>query len=194
MEEHIKHFKNYIKEFPHYSDKAFDMALPFFKFKQLKKGEHLIEYGQTCKRIAFIAKGLFRTYYIKDGLDITTCFCKENTLTTSYKSLITQQKSELSIQAIEDSEIFVISYQDLQSLYGQHLFWQQVGRLVAEQEFITVENYTHFLNDQTAKQRYSHILQYESDILQRVPLIYLASYLQIAPETLSRIRKEIATS
>ena len=194
MNEDINNFKRFIREFPFYSDAALEVALPYFKLKTLKKGVHFIEQGKICKQIAFIQSGIFRTYYLKDGLEITTCFCRENALTTSYKSLITQQPSELSMQAIEETEILVIDYKDLQILYGKHLFWQQVGRLVAEKEFITVENYTRFLNDQTAKQRYLHILTYENDILQRVPLIHLASYLQIAPETLSRIRKDLATS
>jgi hypothetical protein len=60
--------------------------------------------------------------------------------------------------------------------------------------FKSLKCYTRFLNDKTAKQRYLQILKHENDILQRVPLVYLASYLQVAPETLSRIRKEISTS
>lgn len=187
-------FKEYIKQFPFYSDEAFEVALPYFKEIVLKKGEHFVEEGKTCKKIAFIQEGLFRTYYLKDGIEITTCFCKENTLTTSFKSLITKQVSELSIQATEESTIWVIQYHDLEILYSKNLFWQQVGRLVAQQEFINAECYTRFLNDQNAKQRYLHILDNESDLLQRVPLLYLASYLQIAPETLSRIRKEITTT
>ena len=173
MNKEISNFKDFISEFPFYSDAALEVALPYFKLKTLKKGVHFIEQGKICKQIAFIQSGIFRTYYLKDGLEITTCFCRENTLTTSYKSLITQQPSELSIQAIEETEILVINYEDLQILYGKHLFWQQVGRLVAEKEFITVENYTRFLNDQTAKQRYLHILTYENDILQRVEKLLL---------------------
>ena len=190
----LEQFKQLIKQFPHYTDDAYEIAVPYFKQQKLKKGEYLLTEGHISKKIAFIASGLFRSFYLKDGIEITTCFCKENTFTTSFKSLITKQPSDLSIQAIEDAELLVIQFEDLQKLYEKHLFWQQVGRLVAEQEFITVESYTRFLNDKTAKQRYLQILKHENDILQRVPLIYLASYLQVAPETLSRIRKEISTS
>lgn len=187
-------FQNYIKQFPHYSDEAFEAALPYFKHQHLEKGECFIEQGVVCKKIAYIESGLFRTYYLNDGIETTTCFCKENTLATSYKSMITNQASDLSLQAIEACKLLTIQFSDLQELYKKNLFWQQIGRLLAEQAFITAECYTRFLNDQTAEQRYLQILTNESDILQRVPLIYLASYLQITPETLSRIRKKISIS
>ena len=190
----MEQFKQLIMQFPHYSEDAYIIAAPYFKVQKLKKGEYFLEEGKVSKKIAFIVSGLFRTYYLKDGMEITTCFCKENSFTTSYKSLITKQPSDLSIQAIEDTELLVIQFDDLQKLYEKHLFWQQVGRLVAEKEFITIECYTRFLNDKTAKQRYLQVLENENDIIQRVPLIYLASYLQVAPETLSRIRKDISTS
>jgi CRP-like cAMP-binding protein len=186
-------FKAFIQQFPNYSDADFDLAMLSFKALRLQKGDHFIEQDRVCKKIAFIETGLLRTYYLNDGLEVTTCFCRERTLASSFKSVITQTPSELAIQAIEESTLWVIQYHDLEILYNKSPFWQQVGRLVAQQEFVTVECYTRFLNDQTAKQRYLHILEHESDLLLRVPLIYMASYLQIAPETLSRIRKEIIT-
>ena len=187
-------FKNYLQRFPGFSESAFDVALPYFKYKNLAKGDFLIQQGKTANKIAFILTGLFRTFYLKDGLEVTTCFCKENTLTTSYKSLITKLPSELSIQALENATVLIIQYTDLQELFQKHPFWQQAGRMVAEQEFVTAECYTRFLNDKTARERYLDILNNEPDLLQRAPLLHLASYLQITPETLSRIRKDISTS
>jgi CRP-like cAMP-binding protein len=187
-------FKSLIQQFPDYTEEAYNVAIPYFKLSKFKKGDFLIEEGKICKKIAFIQDGLFRIFYLKDGLDVTHCFCKENMLITAYRSLITKQPSELSIQALEDAELLIIQAEDLQKLYEKHLFWQQVGRMAAEQEFMRVDCYNRFLNDKTAKQRYLQMLYEENDIVQRVPLFYLASYLQIAPETLSRIRKEISTS
>ena len=106
--------------------------------------------------------------------------------------MITQQASDVAIQAIEDSTILTLSYDSLQLLYEKNLFWQQVGRLAGEAEYIHVDGHNRFLNDLSATERYQQVLEHQEDLLQRVPLTYLASYLQVAPETLSRIRKKMS--
>lgn len=184
-------FKNYIKQFPHYHPSLFDSVLPYLKIKNLKAGEYFLQQGKISRHIAFIEEGLVRLYYLHDGKEITTCFCRENTITCSYSSLITQKESDIAIQAIEPCKLIVFSYDSLKKLYEQELFWQQVGRLAAENEFITTECHNRFLNDLSATERYQQILEQDNNLLQRVPLNYLATYLQVAPETLSRIRKKI---
>lgn len=184
-------FKNYIKQFPHYRPEIFEDVLQFLEEKHIEAGDYFLRQGKICKEIAFIEKGLLRLYYLKEEKEITTCFCKENTITCSYKSLITNSASEIAIQAIEPSKLIVFSYDSLKVLFEKALFWQQVGRLAAENEFINAECHNRFLTDLSATDRYKEILESDSDLLQRVPLNYLASYLQIAPETLSRIRKKI---
>ena len=87
--------------------------------------------------------------------------------------------------------MIVLPYTALQKLYAQHLFWQQVGRLAAENEFLITTSHHRLLSDLSATDRYLQILAQDRDLLQRVPLNYLASYLQVAPETLSRIRNKI---
>ncbi len=185
-------FNKYLKQFPHYASKVFEDIRPYLSIKNIDKGEYFLRNGKICKEIAFIEKGLLRLFYLNDGKEITNCFCKENTITTSYSSLITLKESDIAIQAIEPSKLIVFSYNSLQKLYEQNLFWQQLGRLAAENEFITTECHNRFLRDLSATDRYKQILEQENELLQRVPLNYLATYLQIAPETLSRIRKKIA--
>lgn len=184
-------FKKYIQQFPHYKPHLFDEVLPYLSSKKIEAGEYFLEEGKVCRNIAFIEKGLMRLYYLNDGKEVTTCFCKENTITCSYKSLITKTPSDMAIQAIEPTELIVFSYESLQRLYEKELFWQQVGRLAAENEFVNTECHNRFISDLSATERYQQILEEDNDLLQRVPLSYLASYLQVAPETLSRIRKKI---
>ena len=184
-------FDKYLKQFPHYTPSAYESAVPFLSEKTLKAGDFLLREGKICRNIAFIKEGLFRLYYLNDGKEITSCFCKENTITTSYQSLITQKESDLAIQAIEESKLIVLSYTSLQNLFNKDLFWQQVGRLAAENEFIVSTSHNRFLTDLSATERYLHILNNDKELLQRVPLNYLATYLQITPETLSRIRNKI---
>ncbi|MCF6349236.1 MAG: cyclic nucleotide-binding domain-containing protein [Flavobacteriaceae bacterium] len=184
-------FNKYLQQFPHYTPSVYENAYPFLSEKTVGSGNFLLQQGKISRSIAFIEKGLLRQYYLNDGKEVTNCFCRENTITTSYKSLITQQESDIAIQAVEESKLIILSYDSLQKLFNKDLFWQQVGRLTAENEFITSESHNRFLRDLSATDRYLHILNNDKELLQRVPLNHLATYLQIAPETLSRIRNKI---
>ncbi len=184
-------FNKYLQQFPHYTPSVYENAYPFLTEKTIEPGDFFLQQGKISRNIAFIEKGLLRLYYLNDGKEVTNCFCKQNTITTSYKSLITQQESDIAIQAVEESKLIILSYDSLQKLFNKDLFWQQVGRLAAENEFITSESHNRFLRDLSATDRYLHILNNDKELLQRVPLNHLATYLQIAPETLSRIRNKI---
>ena len=120
-------FNKYLKQFPHYTPGVYENALPFLSEKIIKPNEFLLHQGKVSRSIAFIEKGLLRLFYLNDGKEITNCFCKENSITTSYKSLITQQESEMSIQAVEESKLIMLSYDSLQHLFKKDLFWQQVA-------------------------------------------------------------------
>ena len=185
-------FNNYLKQFPKYTPKVFESVLPYLSIKNLSPGDHLLTQGDICRNVAFIEEGFMRLYYYSKDKEVTNCFCKENTMVTSYTSLITQQESNISIQAIEPSKLILLSNHSLQKLYDLDPFWQQLGRLATENEYITTECHHRFLSDLTATERYLQVLENDGELLQRVPLIYLATYLQITPETLSRIRKKIS--
>lgn len=184
-------FEAYLKQFPHFQSQLLEEVYPHLSIKHIEAGAYLLRQGRRARHIAFIEEGLMRLYYLNDGKEVTTCFCKEHTLTCSYQSLVTNMPSDISIQAIEPCKLVIFSYEALQKLYEKELFWQQVGRLVLENELINAACHNRFLSDLSATERYRQILNNDADLLQRVPLNYLASYLQIAPETLSRIRKKI---
>lgn len=187
----MESFNEYLKQFPHYRPEVFDQVRPFLTIKEVDAGAYFLFHGKICRNIAFVESGMLRLFYLNDGKEVTNCFCKEHTITTSYSSLITQKESDIAIQAIEPSRLIVLSYDALQDLYKQDLFWQQLGRLAAENEFITTECHNRFLRDLSATDRYRQIMEEDKELLQRVPLYYLATYMQVAPETLSRIRKKI---
>jgi len=184
-------FIKYLKQFPNYNKEVIEAALPYLSERKLKPGEYFLSAGNVCKNIAFVKEGLLRLFYNYNGKEITNCFCKENTLTTSSTSLFRQLESDIAIQAIENTELITLSYHGIQQLYQDHPFWQQLGRLATENELVNSECHSRFLKDLTAKERYLQVLEKEKEWLQRVPLKYLASYLQIEPESLSRIRNEI---
>lgn len=187
----MKAFHNYLKQFPHYTDDMYDELSSHLSVMELKADEYFLREGQTCKQLAFIETGMVRIYYLHDGKEITKCFCRENNITCSYSSMITQTPSESSIQAIEDTKLITMTYASLQELYNQSIFWQQMGRIAGEREFVIEESHNKSMRVLSAADRYKHILENDGELLQRVPLAHLASYIQVTPETLSRIRNKI---
>jgi len=187
----LEAFKNFLKQFPHYTPERFEELSPFLSTVELKTNDYFLKSGQTSKQLGFIEKGLVRIYYLHEGKEITKCFCRENSITCSYSSLIRQMPSESSIQAMEDTKLIKLSYESMQNLYKKHTFWQQMGRIAGENEFIIEETHNQSMRNLTAMDRYKQLLENESDLLQRVPLNHIATYLQVTPETLSRIRKKI---
>lgn len=168
-------------------------AFLFFSTQNLNKGAFFVKQDKVCRHIGFIVKGTLRTSYINNKAEeITSCFCTENNFTTSYKSFILQQPSNLSIQAIEDTELMIIDYDSLQKLYNSSPMWQNIGRTVAEQEYIVMEKYASILNNETAKEKYLRLLQEQPIVIQKASVEDIASYLGITRRTLSRIRQEIS--
>lgn len=175
------------------SEKDFENGFQFFKKLTLQKSDYFVKENTICKLIAFINFGILRTFYLNESSeDTTACFCTENNLTSSYKSFIVQEPSKLSIQAIEETELWVITYDDLQKLYVESPIWGKIGRLIAEREYIGMEKYASILNNESAKTKYLRLMNEEPQIVQKVANQYIASYLGISTRTLSRIKLEIS--
>lgn len=186
-------FKKFLKNIAPITDKEFADTISYFTEQNLQKGDFFVKQDKVCKHIAFILKGTLRTYYINDKAEETTsCFCTENNLTTSYKSFILQQPSTLILQAIEDTQLLVINYDNLQKLYSQSNIWQTIGRAVAEQEYIVMEKYASVLNNETAKEKYLRLLKEQPNVIQKANVEDIASYLGVTRRTLSRIRQEVS--
>ena len=186
-------FKNFIRQITPISDTEFEQTVVLFTEQTLQKGDFFVKQDKICRQIAFINKGTLRTFYINDKAEETTsCFCTENSLTTSYKSFILQQPSNLSIQALEDTELLIIDYDHLQKLYSTSIVWQNIGRAVAEKEYIVMEQYASVLNNETAKEKYLRLLKEQPTVLQKANVEDIASYLGVTRRTLSRIRQEIS--
>ncbi|MEM8897123.1 MAG: Crp/Fnr family transcriptional regulator [Bacteroidota bacterium] len=188
----MKAFHHFLQQFPYYTPELLEEIRPHLSERKLETGEYLLRHGQICREVVFIEKGLLRLYYLNDGKEVTNCFCKEDELATSYASMVSGEESDIAIQAVEPTDLWVFSYESLTELYKQNLFWQQLGRLAVERELLIVEKHNRMLRDLSATDRYKQVLEKESYLLQRVPLTYLATYLQLTPETLSRIRSKLA--
>lgn len=159
-------------------------------FLELSKHSILLEEGSICRHLYFLEEGLLRYYFLKDGLEITKYFTEAPYVFTSQRSFSLQIPSVDSIQAIEHSKIWALSFDDVQELWGIPAWSQFARKIINEVQFYTEEIYAD-LQTVNAEDRYQKMMIEVPDLLQRIPLKYLASYLGIAPQSLSRIRKKM---
>lgn len=191
MIDEIKIFKKYLMQMTQIDGESFDIAMKYLKIERVEKGDFLVRQGQICNKIAFINEGLFRIYYLKDGVEINTCFCKENSITSSFNSFINQVPSTESIQALENSVIVTLLSANLLNLYKESPMWQNIRLILTEKECLRLSDRADTLSFDSAQVKYKNLLKYQPEIIQRVSVQHIASYLGVSRETLSRIRSQI---
>lgn len=165
--------------------------LSILEFKQFKKKEFALKEGDYCDRIFFINSGIFRLYYDLDGIEKTNSFCCENCWFTDFESYLTGKKTEVHLQALEDSTIVHFKKSDIEALYRQYHNIERIGRILVERAFVEVIEETRLINSESPEERYLKLTEHRPDLFQRIPQHYIASFLNIQPESLSRIRKRI---
>ncbi|RTQ50729.1 Crp/Fnr family transcriptional regulator [Hymenobacter gummosus] len=150
--------------------------------------------NSVCRYVGFIVRGLFRVYYVdpSTGQEHSLVFVPEGAFITSLKSLLTQEACPYYIEALEDSELLVISVERLQELYAQAHGWERFGRLLAEQYLILQQSKAESLLFESAEQRYLGLLRQFPGVTARVSLGHIASYLGIKGPSLSRIRARLS--
>jgi len=153
-----------------------------------KKGVDVQPIGHTCKTIYFIKKGALRIYYFKDITDITESFEFEGAFVARAESLFSGKPSRKAIQAVEDAELVAINSTKLFELYDRFHDLERIFRKIFETAYVNTVNRIENLQFHTAEERYRNLLSDHPDILLRVPLKHIASYLGITAESLSRIR------
>ena len=158
--------------------------------RQYKRGEALLNAGQVCQGIAFVNQGAFRTYTLKDGREVHTQFSFETDFVTDYESLTMGQPSTVSLVAVEPAEVIYFSRNGLIDLYQQAPNLMQVGQRILENVVVGQSRYASLFTLYSPAERYQQLVQQHPQVVQRVPLQYIASYLGMARETLSRIRAQ----
>lgn len=156
--------------------------------KKIPKNFELQSIGYTCKTIYFVVKGALRIYYLKDGIDITESFEFENTVVARVESLFSGQPSRKAIQALEDTTLIAIPSNQLFELYDDFPELERLFRKIFEQAHVKTINRLESIQFHSAEERYQNLLKEEPQLIQRIPLKYIASYLGITPVSLSRIR------
>ena len=160
------------------------------KLRAISRKDFLLSPGQTSRNMCFIHNGLLRAFYVKDGAEVSSWFMKEGDICVSIESFYGQNPSYEYIQALEDSELFYIDYLELESIYKNFPEFNFIGRVLTIKYLTLWAQQLMAIRMQSAKERYDWLLQCHPEIVRRVPQKYIASYLDITPETLSKIRGE----
>lgn len=155
-----------------------------------KKGETVLNANQICTESYFINKGILRTYFLKDGKEISEYFCGIDEWVNSPKSFMQRKRDIYYIDAIENTEAYVINVNDLVYLFDNFPEMERYARLSMGSVFGHLMERITSMRFTSAKERYNHFQKTYSDIYHRIPLGMVASYLGITQETLSRIRAE----
>lgn len=160
--------------------------------KEYPKKHALLKEGQTSHHACFVFKGLARAYYIHDGREITSRFMDEGFIITSWISFYTRQPGYEFIETLEETVLGCMHYNDLQQLFRDIPEFNIIGRKLTEHYFFLAEQRTQMLRKHTAEEKYHFFTEQHPDLLQRIPLKYIATYLGMNEETLSRVRSKAA--
>lgn len=184
LQDHIKQVSTNV------SEEALSLLVKCAISRKLKKGEQLLKAGEVCRAFYLVNQGCLRTHYNKGGTEINLNFTFEGEYATNIKSFKSKQPSDLIIEAGEDTLVWIFNLDTIAEKFDSHpqiiLFIRRVSTLL----FVASEEHSNFFKMYTPTERYRYIEKNNPMLLQRIPLSQIASYLGVARETLSRIRKK----
>ena len=152
------------------------------------KNEMILREGETCTNIYWVVKGLVRQFYYKNGKELTEYMATENSIVMCIESLFLEQPTHLQIKAIEPSILIAIPKADLEAVAMKSVNIQILYRKILEESLILSQIHADMLRFESAQDRYHKLIKRQPQLVLRAPLVYIASYLQMTPETLSRVR------
>ena len=152
------------------------------------KNEMILREGETCTNIYWVVKGLVRQFYYKNGKEVTEYMATENSIVMCIESLFLEQPTHLQIKAIEPSILIAIPKADLEAVAMKSVNIQILYRKILEESLILSQIHADMLRFESAQDRYHKLIKRQPQLVLRAPLVYIASYLQMTPETLSRVR------
>ena len=186
-------FLNFLSGFHSLSETDVELPLSICTEASYAKGDHFVREGTVCSKLGFLISGISRVYHLANNKEYTSYFnfTQRNRLVSSFESFLTKRPSKESIHFLEDATLILINREDFYGLYDKSPAFQEMGRKLAEYNYILAIERIYSLQHDTAQMRYEKLLNIYPDLVNRVPHHYIASYLGITPESLSRVRKDL---
>jgi len=188
----LRKIKEYYNRISPLKDEYWNIFYSKLEQRKFPKKSIILKQGEVENYLSFIESGIVRLYFEKIENDITFDFSFEGTFFSSYKSFITRKPSEYNIQTLTDVELYSISYENLQKVYVETPKGNMFGRMAAEGLYLKKFDRELSLLTKTAEQRYLNLFKEQPKLIKEIPLQYIASYIGITPQALSRIRKRIS--
>ncbi|WP_089815654.1 Crp/Fnr family transcriptional regulator [Chitinophaga sp. YR627] len=162
----------------------------FFTQRKFKRKQFLLQEGETCRQLSFISKGLIKSYNVDDnGEDHINLFGWEGWWVSDFYSFLSATPGQLNIEAIEDTEVLQITLADYEAMLIKVPVMERYFRILYQNSIVTKERRLMSSITHTAEEKYRHLLQHHPELIQRIPQTLIASYLGLAPETISRIKR-----
>ena len=158
--------------------------------KKFQKGEIILHEGEVCESIYWVAKGLVRQFYYKNGKELTEYMATENTICMCIESLFREQPTHLQMMALEPTLLYCLPKAKLEAVAMKSVNIQILYRKILEESLIFSQIHADMLRFESALDRYQKLVKRSPQLVLRAPLVYIASYLQMTPETLSRVRTQ----
>lgn len=152
------------------------------------KGDMILKEGEVCRYIYYVERGLIRQYYYKNGREITEHLGEDHTIFMCIESLFKEEPTRLQVQAIEPTLVFALPKARLEEVAMHNVNIQILYRKILEESLIISQQHADLVRFETAQNRYKRMCKMSPQVVLRAPLVYIASYLQMTPETLSRVR------
>ena len=152
------------------------------------KGQMILSEGETCKHFYYIERGLIRQFYFKNGKQITEHLGEDRTIFMCIESLFREEPTRLQVEALEPTLVYALPKQKLEQVALHNVNIQILYRKILEESLITSQIHADLVRFETAQARYKRMCKLNPQGVLRAPLVYIASYLQMTPETLSRVR------
>ena len=156
--------------------------------RKYAKGEMILTEGEICSDIIYIEKGLAREFYTKNNKEVTEYMAVEGSIMMSIESLFKEQPSHIQIEAIEPCVIYALPKKRLEEVALHNVNIQILYRKILEESLILSQVHADLVRFESAENRYRRLCKLSPQLALRAPLVYIASYLQMTPETLSRVR------
>ncbi len=189
MNKAILHFRDFILANSSLKMKDLKLLVDHIEVHSVEKKEVVLQASDYCKHLYFIHTGLLRIFKNDDGNDVTLSFLKETDFFLDFESTLKNAPCSFSVMSIEATEYLTIPYDKLMAAYEKSHRLENFGRLMVERAFMDYINMTDLSRHPQPIERYESLEREKNDLINRIPQKVLASFIGIAPESLSRIRK-----